>query len=91
MRHVMSERNQQFDDRQQWRDGWKWLSRRGSQVHAICFDALGRPVTSCNDVTRAHTEKAFPIRWLWPNQVARLAMGCDLNAIIAADNPALDG
>lgn len=78
----MAEHNQQFENRQEWTRYHTWLNRRGSEV-AICFDTRGRPVLTCNDFTRAETDDALPVRWLWPDQIARLAVACNFNAVIA--------
>lgn len=87
----MAEYNQQFDSKQEWlRDGRAWLTRRGAGVTAICFDTRGRPVVTCNDFSRATQDGALPVRYLWPNQVARLALGFDFAQIVAADQPELD-
>ena len=49
--------------------GW-----RGDHFAAICFDAKGRRCKRGYDFTRAHDEGAFPVRWIWPDQVIALAM-----------------
>lgn len=36
---------------------------------AVCFDALGRLCRSGADFMRARDEDAFPVRWVWPDQV----------------------
>lgn len=73
----MSERNQQFDSRQEWiNKGKSWLTRHpqwGEHFKAICFDAKGRHVNCGGDFRRAEEEGAFPVRWLWPDQIAAMA------------------
>ena len=87
----MSETNQQFESKQEWLSkGRAWLTQRGSGVTPVCFDTRGRPVITCNDFSRASEEGALPVRWLWPNQVARLALGFNFADIVAADQPELD-
>jgi hypothetical protein len=41
---------------------------------AICFDTLGRVCRNGGDFGRARDEGTFPIAWLWPDQVAELAV-----------------
>lgn len=40
---------------------------------ASCFDAKGRPCLSGREFMRARDEDAFPVRWLWPHQIAQIA------------------
>ena len=86
----MAEHDQQFANKVEFLRNREWLTRRGSHVVPICFDAFGRPVLTCNDFTRAEDEDALPVRWLWPNQVAQLGVASNFAAVVAADNPALD-
>lgn len=37
---------------------------------AICIDAKGRLCRNGGDFARARDEGAFPVRWVWPDQVA---------------------
>jgi len=70
----MAEHDQTFTSEQQWiNKGRSWLTRRGPKVKAICFDAIGRQVTCGGDFMRATKENTFPVRWIWPDQVAELA------------------
>lgn len=70
----MAEYDQSFKSEQEWiNKGRSWLTRRGPNVKAICFDAKGRLVTCGGDMMRATKEDAFPVRWIWPDQVAKLA------------------
>lgn len=71
----MSEHNQQFDSFHEWvNKGRSWLTRRYSSgdpyYRAVCFDAKGRLVECGRDFMRARDEGAFPVRWLWPDQIA---------------------
>jgi hypothetical protein len=74
----MAEYNQQFDSFQEWvNKASSWLTRRqrweGDNVmRAICFDAKGRYCYSGEQFMRARDEKAFPVRWLWPDQIAEI-------------------
>ncbi|HEV2673268.1 MAG TPA: hypothetical protein VGV37_01920 [Aliidongia sp.] len=70
----MSEGNQQFDSFIQWvNKASSWLCRRGPQHKAICLDAKNRLCVNGADMMRARDEGAFPVRWLWPEDVAKLA------------------
>jgi len=76
----MAEHNQQFDSFQEWvNKGRSWLTRRqriDSNDHpynrAVCFDMKGRLVQNGGDFARARDEDAFPVRWLWPDQIAEI-------------------
>lgn len=71
----MAEHNQQFDSFQQWVNmASSWLTRRGERERAICFDAKGRWCPMGREFMRARDEGAFPIRWLWPDQIGLLAV-----------------
>lgn len=70
----MAEHNQRFETFDMWvNKASSWLTRRGPNVKAICYDAKGRLCTRGADMMRARDEGAFPVRWLWPDQVAELA------------------
>jgi hypothetical protein len=49
--------------------GW-----RGEHFTAMCFDQLGRRVRCGADFRRAEAENAFPVWWVWPDQIAPLLM-----------------
>lgn len=49
--------------------GW-----RGAHFTALCFDQKGRRVRKGGDFQLAHDEGAFPIWWVWPDQIAELLM-----------------
>lgn len=86
----MAEKNQQFDTHQEWvNKASTWLTRheeynntehgekkgwRGIHFTAICFDAKGRLCTCGADMRRADDEGAFPVRWIWPDQVPELVL-----------------
>jgi len=44
--------------------GWK-----GHHFTALCFDSFGRRVTNGADFSRADEEGAFPVWWIWPDQI----------------------
>jgi hypothetical protein len=49
--------------------GW-----RGSHFTALCFDQKGRRCRDGGDMSRAEEECAFPVWWVWPDQIAELIM-----------------
>lgn len=70
----MAEHNQRFDSFQEWvNKASSWLTRRGKFERAVCFDAKGRWCGCGGDFMRARDDNAFPVRWLWPDQVGALA------------------
>lgn len=65
---MMSERDQQFDNFEQWvSKASSWLTRR--EGRAICFDVHGRHCPTGSEFMRARDEIAFPITWIWDWQV----------------------
>lgn len=74
----MAEHNQQFASKEEWVNrGLSWLTRHpmwGDYFKAICFDARGRYVGNGGDFRRAEEDGAFPVRWLWPDQVGPMAL-----------------
>ena len=67
----MAEHNQQFDSFEQWcSKASSWLTRRGSDDRAICFDAKGRRCRIGGDFMRARDEGAFPVSWVWAEDAA---------------------
>jgi hypothetical protein len=71
----MAEHNQQFDFPAQWANhGASWLTRRGPNVKPICFDAGGNICITNADFDRAHQCGLYPVYWVWPDQVAALAV-----------------
>jgi len=44
--------------------GW-----RGKHFTAMCFDSLGRRCYTGADMARARDEDAFPVWWIWPDQI----------------------
>lgn len=49
--------------------GW-----RGNHFTALCFDQKGRRCRNGGDMRRAMDEDAFPVWWIWPDQIASLLM-----------------
>ena len=49
--------------------GW-----RGEHFTALCFDQQGRRCRNGGDMQRAEDEGAFPVWWVWPDQIADLIM-----------------
>ncbi|MEK1893180.1 MAG: hypothetical protein AAAB20_07865 [Rhizobium sp.] len=47
--------------------GW-----RGKHFTAMCFDSFGRPCHNGGDFRRAEEEGAFPVWWIWPDQIVDL-------------------
>lgn len=70
----MAEHDQRFDTYAQWVDmAPLWLGRRGPHEKAICLDSRNRLCAIATDFARARDEEVFPVRWLWPEDVATLA------------------
>lgn len=71
----MAEHDQQFETFQTWvNKASSWLRRRGEFVRAVCFDAKGRHCGIGRDFMRARDDDAFPVRFLWPDQIGSLAI-----------------
>jgi hypothetical protein len=49
--------------------GWQ-----GHHFRAMCFDQMGRRCRSGSDFKRAQDDDAYPIWWVWPDQIADLLM-----------------
>jgi hypothetical protein len=49
--------------------GW-----RGRHFTAMCFDQKGRRCRIGSDFMLAQTENAYPIWWIWPDQIVPLLM-----------------
>jgi hypothetical protein len=78
-------KNQRFDNFQQWvNKASSWLTQhpeynntehgetkgwRGHHFTAMCFDSVGRRCLSGADFRRAEKDGAFPIWWIWPDQI----------------------
>lgn len=82
----MAEHNQQFSTFIEWvNKASSWLTRHpdfNSQgFRAICFDTKGRLCRCGRDFMRARDEDAFPVRWLWPDQVPELAASENHNCL----------
>jgi hypothetical protein len=71
----MAEHQQSFGTFQEWvNKASSWLTRHPryhpERFRAICFDTKGRLCSNGGDMQRAKDEDAFPVRWVWPDQVA---------------------
>lgn len=44
----------------------------GHHFTAMCFDSLGRRIRNGGDFQRAEDEGAFPVWWVWPDQIPEL-------------------
>jgi len=42
---------------------------RGTHFTALCFDSFGRRCLRGADMQRARDEGAFPVWWIWPDQI----------------------
>lgn len=55
-----------------------WLTRHPDwhqeRFRAICFDTQGRLCWIGGDFMRARDESAFPVHWVWPDQVPAMAL-----------------
>lgn len=49
--------------------GW-----RGAHFTALCFDQQGRRCRIGRDFQQAKLDAAYPIWWVWPDQIAALIM-----------------
>lgn len=49
--------------------GW-----RGPHFTTMCFDQLGRRVRNGDHFERAEKDGAYPVWWIWPDQIAALLM-----------------
>ena len=50
--------------------GW-----RGDHFTALCFDQRGRRCKRGADFRIAREDDAYPVWWVWPDQIAALLMG----------------
>lgn len=80
--------DQQFHSFQEWvNKASSWLTRhpqyrntengdvkgwRGHHFTAMCFDSFGRRVRNGGDFQQAHDEGAFPVWWVWPDQIVEI-------------------
>ena len=51
--------------------GW-----RGNHFTAICYDQKGRRVRNGGDFQRAADDDAYPVWWIWPDQIAAMLRSC---------------
>lgn len=52
----------------------KKLGWQGYHFTALCFDQKGRRCRNGGDFKRAQDENAFPVWFVWPDQIADLIM-----------------
>lgn len=65
----MSEHDQQFNSFEEWvGKASSWLTRRGKNIHAICYDTSGRIINDGAGFMRARDEDCFPVKWIWSDQ-----------------------
>ncbi|WP_420104526.1 hypothetical protein [Bosea sp. (in: a-proteobacteria)] len=85
---------QRFDTFDQWVSrASSWLTRhpehnntelgeekgwRGHHFTAMCFDTLGRRCRNGGDMMRARDEGAFPVWWIWPDQIVEIVSRASL-------------
>jgi hypothetical protein len=65
----------EYNDTAHGKTGW-----RGHHFTALCFDQKGRRCRQGADFMRARDEGAFPVWWVWPDQIAQLLMVASLPA-----------
>jgi len=81
--------DQQFHTHQEWLNkASSWLTRhplynntehgdkkgwRGAHFTPMCFDSFGRRVRNGKDFQLAQDEGAFPVWWIWPDQIVEVA------------------
>lgn len=83
----MAEREQCFDNWEQWRGhAHRWLTLHPEYVgqehtkngwewyRAVCFDTAGNICKDGGDFQTARDNNLFPVRWLWPDQIVALAL-----------------
>ena len=72
-----------FDQWVKWASQWLTAHDRYNEginysepnpFRAICFDAKGRLCRNGGDFMRARDENAFPVYWLWPDQIGLVAL-----------------
>lgn len=54
----------EYNNTEHGKDGW-----RGHHFTALCFDMNGRRCRNGGDMQRARDEGAFPVWWIWPDQI----------------------
>lgn len=84
-----------FTSKREWINKARWLTQhedynntehgdtkgwRGHHFTALCFDQLGRRCRNGGDFDRAEKEGAYPIWWIWPDQIPELLSASPYNA-----------
>ena len=54
---------------------------RGEHFAAMCFDAAGRRCQRGADFHRARDENAFPVWWVWPDQIPELVRRAEMATV----------
>src|SRR5687768_10601408 len=62
---------------------------RGRHFTAMCFDSLGRRCRNGGDFQRAEDEGAFPVWWIWPDQIIDLVVSKALDELGELDGQLL--
>ena len=57
----------EYHNTEHGRNGW-----RGHHFTALCFDSFGRRCRQGADFQRARDDGAFPVWWVWPDQIVDL-------------------
>lgn len=66
---VLTNHPEFHDTQHPKKKGWT-----GYHFTALCFDQQGRRVRNGLDFQRAADDGAFPVWWVWPDQLAELLM-----------------
>lgn len=66
-RSVLTAHPQYLDTEHPKRKGWQ-----GHHFKAMCFDQLGRRCRIGKDFQQAEDDGAYPIWWVWPDQLPAL-------------------
>jgi hypothetical protein len=67
---MLTSHPEYFNTEQPTKKGWQ-----GYHFTALCFDQQGRRCRNGGDFQRAQDEGAYPIWWVWPDQIADLLQG----------------
>ena len=69
-RRVLTDHPEYFNAEHAETKGW-----RGTHFTALCFDQMGRRCHNGGDFKQAEDDNAYPIYWIWPDQVVELISG----------------
>lgn len=62
---MLTDHPEYLDTQHPERKGWQ-----GHHFTAMCFDQKGRRCRNGRDFQRAEDDGAYPIWWIWPDQIA---------------------